>query len=313
MKTLSIVCFPLFLAVSAYDRLLDLLTHQGKDTPLRASRSGSGRNNFPAVALCLAVILIGSIARGEERALVFLLAGQSNMGGMGVAAEIPAEMKVMPQNVTLIVNGRNVKGFPQGNFGPEVGIALELGKRLPQRRVVLVKFAVGGTSQLAWSPEYDAERVQRINFSHDVRAGSLYPKMVAEWKQAFPDGTVRPDAILWMQGESDAILSELGHEYRANIERLITHLRQDLQAPEAPFIIGEINPPLIAESIHYKFPAVNEVIAAQRAAAKEMKQVFIVTTGGLGKRPDEVHYNTDGQLELGKRFAQRLLEVLPKQ
>lgn len=261
----------------------------------------------------ISCLLIHVPALAVDKPLVLLLAGQSNMVGMGEVTELPAEMKTMPETVSLLVNGRPIRPFPQGSFGPEVSIAMAMAKHFPGRPIVLFKFAVGGTSQLAWAPHYDAERVKRIQFSHDLNAGSLYPKLLAAWKLAFPDGTTKPDAILWMQGESDAILSDVGKEYRKNIEQLIMALRRDLNAPDAPFLIGEINPPKVAASIHYEFPALEQVVAAQRGAAKELPHVFTVPTNGLGKRADEVHYDTQGQLELGKRFASRLTETLPRQ
>ena len=264
------------------------------------------------LSVLVSCLIIHVPALAVEKPLVLLLAGQSNMLGQGQVAELSAEMKVMPEKVSLLVNGRAVTPFPQGSFGPEVGIAKAMAKHFPGRAIVLFKFAVGGTSQLAWSPQYDAERVKRIQFSHDVNAGALYPKLLAAWNLAFPDGTTKPDAILWMQGESDAILDEVGKEYRTHIEQLILALRRDLQAPEAPFLIGEINPPKVAASIQHVFPAVDEVVRAQRAAANELPHVFTLSTNGLGKKPDEVHYDTQGQLELGQRFALRLIEALPQ-
>jgi hypothetical protein len=117
------------------------------------------------LSVLVSCLIIHVPALAVEKPLVLLLAGQSNMVGQGQVAELSAEMKVMPEKVSLLVNGRAVTPFPQGNFGPEVGIAKAMAKHFPGRAIVLFKFAVGGTSQLAWSPKYDAERVKRIQFT----------------------------------------------------------------------------------------------------------------------------------------------------
>ena len=49
---------------------------------------------------------------------------------------------------------------------------------------------------------------------------------------------------------------------------------------------------------------------AQVAAARRDPFVFCIDIDDLTKHSDELHYDTAGQLELGQRFAEVVLEFL---
>ena len=123
-------------------------------------------------------------------------------------------------------------GSPQplatGQIGPEVTLAHALSRASPGRQILLFKAAHGGTSQLVWQPEHDRVRIDRLNLSHDQRAGHAYAQLVAAWKAAFPNGDIKPTALLWMQGESDARVPELAKEYQQNVTNLIASLRREV-------------------------------------------------------------------------------------
>jgi hypothetical protein len=102
-----------------------------------------------------------------------------------------------------------------------------------------------------------------LNLSRDHRAGHAYAQRVAAWKTAFPNGDIKPTALLWMQGESDARVPELAKEYPQNVTNLIASLRRDLDAPQMKVVIAEVNPAKVTPVS--PFPFVDEVRAAQRA------------------------------------------------
>lgn len=104
-------------------------------------------------------------------------------------------------------------------------------------------------------------------------------------------------AVLWMQGERDAGNNDVGREYLANLTQLIAAFRHDLALPDLPFVMGLVNPPAD------RYPAQAAVRAAQRTAAAEIANVYLVDTDDLSKRADRLHYDTPGLLELGRRFA----------
>jgi hypothetical protein len=181
---------------------------------------------------------------------------------------------------------------------------------MPGRQIVLFKAAHGGTSQLAWQPELDQARIDRLKLSHDQRVGHAYAQLIAAWKKAFPTGDIKPAALLWMQGESDARVPELAKDYEQHLTNLIASLRRDLDAPQMKAVIAEINPAKVTPAS--PFPFVDEVRAAQRAFPAKDPLTVCISTDDLTKAKDEVHYDTAGQQGLGERFAEALLPLLAK-
>ena len=259
--------------------------------------------------ILLNALLLAPLAllHAAEPPLVLILSGQSNMAGYGKAAELSAEWRTPPPNVTLIHWGRT-QALAKGSIGPEVTLAHALARAMPGRQIVLFKAAHGGTSQLAWQPELDQARIDRLKLSHDQRVGHAYAQLIAAWKKAFPDGGVKPAALLWMQGESDARVPELAKDYAQHLTNLIASLRRDLDAPQMKAVIAEINPAKVTPVS--PFPCVDEIRAAQRALPAKDPLSICISTDGLTKDKDQVHYDTAGQNGLGLRFAEALLPML---
>ena len=94
-----------------------------------------------------------------------------------------------------------------------------------------------------------------------------------------------------------------GAQYGENLRVLVDALRSDLDDQELPFIFGQVDLP------PDRYPATAQVRAAQQAAAPLISGAVMVSTEGLAKRPDDLHYDTAGQLELGRRFARAYIEM----
>ena len=161
----------------------------------------------------------------------------------------------------------------------------------------LIKYAVGGSSLLAWEPDWSAERAATTD---DSDKGALYPRLISHVKQVTLGHDVQLLACLWMQGESDSRYETAAAQYQSNLQRLIEQMRADLQQAEMQFIIGMVNPSPA------RFAYLSTVRAAQTQVAQTMPRVSLVDTEGLTKHEDELHYDSAGQLELGRRFANRL-------
>ena len=244
------------------------------------------------------------VAWGAEKPVVAVLLGQSNMVGFGGrVSELPEGERSLPANCRLILKGQPVRFEDEKFCGPEWGFARELTARYPGREIILFKWAVSATSTMAWLPGIEAGKRNASPAPADRGTAGLYARVLAGWKSAFPDGTV-PDAILWMQGETDARYEELKSGYPERMEQIITALRNDLRCPDAPFLMGQINP---AKEKNFEFA--DEVRAAQQALAARIPNVYLVATEGLTKRADAVHYDTPGEMELGRRFAQEFLKT----
>ncbi len=233
---------------------------------------------------------------------LFILAGQSNMVGRGRYDDLPAGERALPDNVSFHQVALNSNLQPvQGQLGPEYGLTHALAPAHPGG-ILVVKYAVDASSLLDWAPRWDRAQAEITGNPH---FGPLYHTLlgyVAE-VQASREVHCPPAAVVWMQGERDARFPEAGREYEQNLEVLIRSLRRDLDAPDLPFLLGRINPPPAL------YPAVEEVQRAQAAVAQRLDGVVLVSTEGLAKQRDELHYNTVGQIELGRRFAEVFLQL----
>ncbi len=244
----------------------------------------------------LLFLVSSTFVSAEE--LVFILAGQSNMAGQGNTAELSPAYRRPPANVTFYYNGYKAPLDRFAHFGPEIGFAHEISKRFPHSKIKLIKFAVGGTSLLAWAPNWNAAKAR---LTHNASAGPLFKKLIKTAHINFDENNSTLAGVLWMQGETDAKYPVVAKQYVKNLNDFIYALRHTLKTPNALFIMGSVNPP---EDL---FPATSIVQQAQKNAAAHIRNLRLVNTQDLPKRNDHLHYNTEGQLELGKRFARAYL------
>ena len=290
----------------------------------RAARYRAAR--YRAALLALILLLApaacgsgtgGPAAGGEPTACrLFVLAGQSNMAGRGRYSDL-ADGGALPPDVQLVAVRLDVHLRPlEDGFGPELGLArtlaaegtgpalAEYSRPGAEGRLLLVKYAVDASSLLDWAPDWDPEAAA---LTGHPEYGALYRELLDLVARATAEGTsgegCRPAAVLWMQGERDALFPEVAAAYEANLAALIGALRADLDAPGLPFLLGQVDPP------PDRYPAAGAVRAAQAAVAGTLPGVYLVDTGGLSRHADGVHYDTAGQLELGRRFARTYLEL----
>lgn len=202
----------------------------------------------------------------------------------------------MPRAVKLF--DLNPRG---GSFGPEIGFAHTFLESESLDQLWLVKYAVGGSSLLAWEADWSSERAA---IADDADKGPLYQRLLRHFEQVTQDEEVEVLACLWMQGESDSRFQQAAADYQANLKRLIARIRADLDQAEMRFVIGLVNPS------GAKFAHLSTVRAAQRLVAETVPNVSFVDTAGLSKHDDKLHYDTAGQLELGRRFALQLCRDL---
>lgn len=201
---------------------------------------------------------------------LILLAGQSNMAGHGRVSEAPAELFPVP----------NFHNFTQPErpdfFGPEAMFA-----KLTDS--TLVKWATAfRTTQAQWHrPLFD----QAMD---DIRSVIDQPV----------------DALLWMQGEADCRTEQAANEYAEKALSLFNRFRGNLDSPNMRILIGMVNPR--TKKHNHTKTVQNEILKI--AASDEL--ISIIDTNGLQKTGDGVHYNTTGQLELGKRFADKWNELV---
>ncbi len=236
----------------------------------------------------LLIVLFSTSAYAKKR--VYILAGQSNMMGKGKTYQLPAFFKRQPKNVEFYYQGRKRQLAMFSHFGPEVSFAHEVARAYPNDKHIIIKHVATGSSIKQWLPGsrlFEGLLRQRGFVKVNNKTNTL-PQTVLNKKV---------DAIFWMQGEKDARSPITANQYEAYLKRFITGVRNKLNSPHSAFIMGQINPEDRA------FHMLDTVKQAQINAQRSLPRVSLVSTEGLGKIYDKVHYNTQGQLELGKRFA----------
>jgi len=227
--------------------------------------------------------------------MVFVLIGQSNMVGFGQVRELRSGDAEFPPNVVFYEDGERKRLGQQRRFGPEVGFARMMAEAFPRDTIVLAKHAVGGTSIGRWMPDA-SDQGDRLGSGPMRRGAPIYPALMVSLKTV-----IRSDrpvcSILMMQGEADAKSDALAGAYGTRIADFVAALRRDLKSPQALFIYGKVNPP------PDRFPAVELVRQHQQTLARSLPSAVMIDTDDLSKRPDGLHYDSMGQLELGRRFA----------
>ncbi len=230
----------------------------------------------------LAVVLLFQTPDIWAKDHLIIMAGQSNMMGRGKTAQLPAAYRTTPANVSFFYQGRPHRLAEFGFFGPEVTFAHELSRAFPRDHIILVKQAATGSCIHQWQP-----------------GGTLYRGLLRQIGFASKQFPATADAVVWMQGESDA-RSQMSQalQYGTQLGRLINTLRRDIGAPHSLLLIGEINPE------HPAFRMTASVQQQQLQLQRQLPDTLLVSTNGLGKLADGIHYNAAGQMELGLRFAQ---------
>ena len=241
---------------------------------------------------------------------VFILAGQSNMVGLGVNSELGAGDASGVANTHIfcdlsVHNEYNPNclhwvhpvapgfGVLPDRFGPELSFARRLHELWPARSIAIIKIAEGGTGL------YDR---------WDARNGDLYQLLINQVNQQMSDLHIawspRIAGFVWMQGETDACDSGHANAYYFNLRDFMEDMREDLGVDLIPITAG-----LIAEQPMW--PEADKVRDATSLLAENMGPMNVVETTDLPRHPDDpAHYNTVGQLELGRRFADGINEVL---
>lgn len=264
---------------------------------------------------------------------VFLLGGQSNMQGSGQVAELP-EGLAGPVADTFFWNGKAfeplVIGTTQtankpGRFGPEVGFVLGMREAAARPRY-LVKFAAGGMPlHHGWDwgkwvggpPQPGRASFYPGESADDANQGSAYRMMLARFRDALDAIRAQGDTpvvrgFLWMQGEADANVEESARSYAASLRLLRDRLASDLGLEGLPIVFGQALP---HDQMAARF-AYRDVLRGRMSAADgrsggsdAIPQAVMVSTDGMGLEADMLHYDTAGQLQLGRAFARATGEV----
>ncbi|MCD8261926.1 MAG: sialate O-acetylesterase [Bacteroides sp.] len=243
---------------------------------------------------------------------VYLLIGQSNMAGRGYMV-LPADTNYIMQNVWLL-NGDDIpepaknpmnrystvrKPMDQQRISPATTFGESVAARTG-RRILIVMNALGGSSIEQWSK--DAPVISdRNSIGRDTL--QLYAEAIRRAKIAQQYGTLR--GILWHHGEANSSASKVVH-YPYQLAQLAENLRTDLDAPDVPFIAGEL---AYWRNEGKGSVAFNEMIRQIRTFVPNSDWISAEGTDPM-KDESDYHFGREGQLLLGRRYAEKILSLV---
>jgi hypothetical protein len=153
----------------------------------------------------------------------------------------------------------------------------------PNVSIGLIPCAVGGTPLSRWQ-----------------KGGDLYQQAVARTRAAQKQGAL--EGILWHQGESDAGSEATATNYAERLAAMVRDLRKELDAPDVPFVAGELGHFLAKEKAGKPsyWPIVNEQL---HLLPRLVEHAAVVSSRDLKPLADQVHFDSASLREFGKRYA----------
>lgn len=284
----------------AGDLVLTLNCTNGKS--IESPLSESALNLLPGTCFDFGVLKSGSagsdipLPPGELDKLgdyydVYLLIGQSNMAGRGTLTS--ADKAETIQGVYLLSSdGKPVpathpfnqyssirKDLSQQQMNPGYGFSTRLLQLKNDRPILIVCNARGGTALSEWA-----------------KGTEYYNQAVIRTKEAMRYGTLK--GILWHQGCSD--ISRM-NTYLTTLGVMVANLRSDLGDDKLPFIAGEL--------CEWKYSEFNKNL---QNISNVVPNSACVSSKGCGMQVDksDPHFNREGQLLLGQRYAEKMFEML---
>ncbi len=253
----------------------------------------------------------------KKKLKIYLLGGQSNASGCASCIGLPEELVGPQKNVIVFARGSiKVKeygwdwlkdglgdGFGdrgKGAFGPELTFGVHMAKAKPGEVVGIIKCAWGATDLARqWRPP-----------GAGGETGPLFKGFVEALHQGLAalDPAFEPEfaGMIWMQGESDASNKQMTADYAKTLTAFIKDIREEVKQLNMPFVLAQIS----------KVPAWGPdqgdgLRAAQLEVTKTVPNTATFPTDDY-KLCDPWHYDTQGMVSLGERFAKAMLNLETK-
>lgn len=233
-----------------------------------------------------------AVPADKEQFHLYLLVGQSNMAGRGKVT--PQDETPVPRVLMLNKDRKWVPAVDPLHFDKPTVVGVGIGKTFgiemahdnPDATIGLIPCGVGGSPISSWQPGEFYKPTQ----SHP------WDDAIARTKEALKSGTLK--GILWHQGESDGN-DKLAEIYEEKLHDLIKRFRTELNAPEVPFIAGQMG--IFAERPWSD--AKKKVDAAHQSLPEKISMTGFASAAGLKHKGDFVHFDSDSYRELGRRYA----------
>ena len=229
------------------------------------------------LGLALALVFIAPVCAGEEKTgkHLFILSGQSNMtGAVKAAFTAHVEEQYGKENSVVVMRMKSGRG---------------------------IRF---------WVADYDQPADRGLQEKKMTSNGMEYKPLIEAALAAVKAQSFDTVGFIWMQGESDAN-NQLSEVYKESFLKLVGQLRKDLKREDLYYVIGRINDYAKSrpDNVHWK-----RVRETQVKLGKTPGNAWIDTddlNGGDADNPDgDIHFPKEGALRLGRRFADKVIEMI---
>ena len=218
--------------------------------------------------------------------------------------------------ISLRVGISSIKGY-ENSFGPEISFGRYMADNNPDKKISIIKYAIGGTG-IARSKDYKDYKPKGFE-NFDDKSQNWYPPIDGQPSgliyKAFIENVYSAleslkrqnkkyelKGIIWIQGEHEAGLSpKMASDYESLLNNFIKHIRKDLASPNIPVLIGEVSNKWIYAKV---------VRRAQKNVSAKNSNVKTIIAKDLPRKPkDDSHYTAKGMVILGIRTAKALQEL----
>lgn len=220
-------------------------------------------------------LAIGSSVAADKH--LFILSGQSNMAGLD----------------------------PDISFTPAV--ETYFGKE----NITVVKDAQGGQPIRRWYKQW-----KPTPSDGPEAIGDLYDRLMEKVREATRGEDYATVTFVWMQGERDA-REKHAEVYAASLKGLVKQLQQDLGRSDIDVVIGRLSDFDMADQTYPHWTRIREVQV--NVAESQPRWAWVNTddlNDGKNKQGKEIqndlHYSVLGYKILGKRFAEKAIELIEK-
>ena len=266
----------------------------------------------------MSFVMFGSAqAAVDPNFYIFLCFGQSNMEG---AARPEAEDLKSPGPRFLLMpavddaqRGRTMGKWceaaaplcrPNTGLTPADWFGRTLIETLPDNiRVGVIHVAIGGIRIEGFMPDQIAEYVKTapgwMKGMLEAYGNNPYERLVTLAKRAQQDGVIK--GVLMHQGESNTG----DPEWAQKVQSVYDHLLGDLQLKpeEVPLLAGEV----VQANGEGQCVAMNKQIDE---LPKTLHTAHVVSSTGCSNGPDKLHFDAAGYRELGRRYGEKMLELM---
>jgi hypothetical protein len=200
------------------------------------------------------------------------------------------------QHLFILSGQSNMVGL-KANMSFLPAVTKEFGKD----HVIVVKDAWDGQPIRQWYKKWKPAQGDQPKV-----IGALYDLLMTKVNAAIKDKRIKTMTFVWMQGESDA-KEKHGEVYAASLKGLLDQLKKDLGRSDINVVIGRISDFDMGDK---KFPHWTMVRKAQVEVAESSNRYAWVDTDDLNGAKNGLHYDPEGYETLGKRFAEKAIELI---